>query len=309
MFDMNIFDLLSTLSIGTFSVVSIIYIVFTCYLYFDTSKHNIDDFLEYLTRLTPMRVELKQSGLTIFAFISVFMIGILIQDFTDHLCDSETSRNPIIEFFKNIHLLNTEGELRVSTLISQDSNLTALGYEIFSNQKISCDSSQMANNQFYFCGSDAKRYWETHGKNILSNRDSLIMFESYINRIYYTSKNWCYLTSEPAREELFEIQTRIDMARSLAIVSFLTFVINLMLFMIYIAKENLKGKNKFKIIISKPIGNSTKTTVIKRVYNPGCSLAIVLTIFLVSRLCYDVVEINYNERALGYYISHFKFKE
>lgn len=305
MFDLDLFSYLSTLCIGTFCLFALIFIVYLSYRFFDIRKLNSEAFVNYLT--TILRNELKQTGYTIFALICVFTLGVLTQDFTDHLADSEISRNPLVKFFKDKNVFCTEGEIRMESLVKNEKELSGLGKQIFKNKQLSGDMIRNSNNTF-FKDDNVEDFWKNNGTAILNHKMKKKAFISYVNGIYYTCKNWCYLKSDPIRKELNEIQIRIDLARSLAIISLLTLFCVLTLYIVYIFVEFSKGKHKFKILETVNKGKEKKTVVKRKIFFPLKSIIILTLIFYVSRLCYHVAENNFNERAFGYYADHLKYE-
>lgn len=308
MIDINIFELLSTIGIGTVAMISLLYCYFISLKLFNARKHNSEAFITWVKNY--LREEYKQSGYTLITSVLIFSLGVMTEDFTDHLADSETSRNPIVSTLKSFELLRSEGELRRQTLVVNDTSLSGLGKEIFNNKKINSDTNQLKNNNYFFNTGNASEYWKEKGSSILNDANRLKSFNSFVNRIYYTAKNWCYLKSEPARKELEEIQTRIDLARSLSLISFFSLILVIILYSGYYINELLlKKKNKFTIVNTTISDGVERTFPERKVFYPFRAIIVLLLIFLVTKLCYEVAENNFNERAFGYYISYLKFTD
>lgn len=301
MFELKLTELLSTIGAGLIVIVISVYFFFLTQKLYNPKKHNSNGFFNWFRET--LKIEFKQTGYAFVASFLIFAAGTLTEDITDHMADSEESQNEFIRVVKEMRILKREGELRKETLIKSDTSLTGLGHEIFGNLRHFQDSATIKNN-FYFTEGTAASYWKKNGRTILNDASKLNNLTNMINGLYYTAKNWCYMKNDPVRGELKDIQNRIDFARSVCLISSVTIVLHIILFMIYYLKEILRGNRRFKVIITA----NHKTVTQRLVFSPFRTLAILLVVFYLSKKAYEVAEKNFNERAFGYYISNCKFK-
>ena len=114
------------------------------------------------------------------------------------------------------------------------------------------------------------------------------------------------MESEPTQKELDDIQERIDFSRSICIISFFAILGILLMYLPYYTNELMKKKtSRFKVIIHR----FNKRVVVRKVFNPARAIIILLVILYVAKICYSAAEKNFNERAMGYYVSQMKFNK
>lgn len=301
--DLKIYELLATLAIGTAISILLLYIYFISKKLFSIDTYKKELYISWLYRI--LKEDYRKSSHFFIILLLIFTFGLITQDLTDHLSDSEKSMIPYMTKLKEAGILQTEGELRLQALIAADPGcLTNLGNRIFSDTILrSKIDLQFVENPFPKT-LNVSDFWRLEGAKILNDKISRKKLINYVNSIYYLSKNWCYLNSEPARKELVEIQLRIDLSRSFVVISILFFFIIILLFLLYYLIEFTKGRRKFKIQTSNDEG---ETLTEHKIYNPLIIVIIFAITLFLSQLCYSVAENNFNERAIGYYQSHFNY--
>jgi hypothetical protein len=308
MIDLRIYDFLSTIAIGTAIIILLIYIYFISNKLFSKNLYKKDIYVLWIFNI--LKSDYSKSSHFLIILLLIFTFGLITQDLTDNLSDSEITLNPITVGIGKIELnqkkiLHTEGELRLQSLLLEDSSLSNLGKVVFSNLKIREKvKNQLTKSPFPDSITNIENYWCTLGKNILENKQTRAILINYVNSIYYLSKNWCYLKSDPARKELNEIQLRIDLARSFTIISLLFSFIIIIFYTLYYFVELIKGKKRFRILV---LGSDKVPHYESKVYNPVLFLILFVLIFSFSRICYSIAENNFNERAMGYYVDHFEY--
>lgn len=301
MFELKLSELLSTIGAGLIVIVITVYFYFLAQKLYNPRKHNRNGFFNWFRQT--LKIEFSQTGYALVTSFLIFAVGSLTEDITDHMADSEESKNGFVTLVKKMNILKKESELRKDILIESDTTLSGLGGEVFNNLHYFHDALTRSKSRF-FNTTDARTYWSKYGPVILGESTLSEKFSGSINGLYYTAKNWCYLNSTPVRDELKDIQNRIDFARSLCLISSVTFLLLLSFFAVYYIKEFSKGKKRFKVFITA----NNKTVTRHLVFYPVRSVILLVIVFCVSRMAYEVAEKNFNERAFGYYISNYKLK-
>lgn len=306
MIELKLSEFFGVLGVGSFVIISIVYFNYLLTKLFNVRRHNNITFLVW------MKAELskshKDTALAIGAVLAVYCSGVLIQDVTDHLKDSKTSFNKVVQFVEDkVGLLQDESELRKDVLIKDGKKLTPLGREVF-DSAARILNTKAPTLDFFNNNTPAAIYWEKNGKNILCKyEDSLMRF---VDKIYYTSKNWCYIQSEPVRKELESIQERIDFARSILIVAFFDFSLIVLFYLCYYIRERLKPKaDRFIVVKTRRNGRSSNEIRHFKVFKPFLAFGIIGGIIIITQTGFVAAEKNFNERAMGYYVSQFKFQK
>lgn len=296
MIDFNISEIFSTIGVGLATCILLAYFYFLFCKLFYVSLYNKDAFVSWFK--ANLNRDYSKSGYSIAVSILIYGLGVLMLGITDYMTDSDDSTNPIISVVQNTDLLPKETDIRKRCLIKNDSSLTGLGRDVFATPELAMPFSFAGiqnTSPSYF-----SQIWYQHGKEISRNPEKNKQLKNAINGIYYQAKNWCYLHSDPARNELSFIQHHIDFTRSITIISAFAFLFILILIICYTVRENLKGKKKFLVIID----GQTK----RMVFYPRLSLVVLIPIILIGRECFYAAEKNFDQRAFGYYSSHLKFE-
>lgn len=274
MFDFNIIEVFSTIGVGLASAILLAYFYFLFCKYFFIHMHNQNAFLVWFK--ASLEKDYTKTGHALVTLILIYGLGILIQDITDYMTDSDENKNPVICAFQKLSLLDREGELRRNALFKNEEKMTHLGKEIMT---------------------DSQLLKTAHLKNAVGFHDI-----GAINGIYYTSKNWAYLHAPPVREELQSIQNRVDFTRSIYVEAFISLILIVVFFLAYIIKELARGKKNRFTVKEKDVSEG-------KFFFPRLSLIVLIPILIISRYCYIAAENNFNERAFGYYVSHFRYAE
>ncbi len=242
-------------------------------------------------------------------FLMLYGFGIVVENITDHLTDSERDNpgNPIAAF--QINILKSEGHHRFKTLFKncdydsleknrdkkkrqwkdlKDLNncrLSGLGKEIFLTSKdfVARNATSKMMNEITREG--AQFFINAFDKSL--SREDFIKArqegEDFVNILYYEAKNWAY-AQKNHYEELDSIQRHIEYTRS----SFLIATYGIAILFI-------------SFIISLFFRESECFFRLKRL---SIILATLLIISWISLRGYDHTENNFNERAFGYFASH-----
>ncbi len=303
MIEFNLFEFFGILGVGTFAILSAIYFIFEYQRLFNTKKHNENAFYKWLKQV--LKSNYRDSLLIVVAAVSVYSAGILAQDITDKLTDTADNTNLArkLPFIKK--LLPNEGKLRVESLVKSDTSLTHLGGEVFDSAHKIMNTPKNGLPFMNNSSIKADSFWRKEGRYIMDSIrkwDPKPKFVDFVNGIYYTSKNWCYLRSGPVRSELEGIQERIDFSRSLLLIAYLNSLLLILFYLVYYIPEFRKGK-KNRFIVCNP---GAFEIPFKKIFYPT-ALLICAFIILITRIGYIAAEKNFNERAMGYYVSQFKY--
>ena len=311
-------ELFGSLSVGIFSIICIIYLVYYIFL-----KKDQNDFFSWIKEIEKHPIRPRGNLGILLVTILIIVFGHITQDITDHLTDSDS-------FLQNYYsLLETEKEHRFKTLVEKKFEdgkeiyaLGGLGKELFRNRVLT-QSKITDINDFLFT-EDPEGYL----KDIEINSESLTEPEKteqeerlksakdLINRIYYQAKNWAY-SQDNYYHLLRSIQTRIDFSRSLHLTS--TFF--LILFFIVWVLSYLRMVIKNETRQEKLDQASNNRSGFKKIWRNICcifrekipailreqmSVAILILLFFscFTLLGYKHAENMFNERAFGKYISH-----
>ena len=103
MIDLKLTEIFSILGVGIFVVISIAYFYFLFPRLFNIKRHNKDAFTHWLK--TALNGNYKDTAFAIVSALLVYSAGILTQNITDHMTDSERNFNPLISFVNEIVFL------------------------------------------------------------------------------------------------------------------------------------------------------------------------------------------------------------
>jgi 5'-nucleotidase (lipoprotein e(P4) family) len=260
-----------------------------------------------------------------------FGLGVFAEGVTDYQTDTESKLSNFVSD-RQTSLLGTEGEHRFRTLFApveegdkETHRLNGLGKAVFSHRDVLstlCANALFLDDPVAFVRADASEIdlhrsvgssWKT---DLSAAENVLRAAKGYVNAFYYAAKNWCYAQPTYFRE-LERLQLRIDWARSSFLVqSWAAFagavwLIGTLLVLGFVRVIALAGPPR-----PAPEDARLLAAVRARLCNGGIEryltrgfgrLAVltplVLPVAAVSCFSYRFAEQQFNERALGYWIS------
>lgn len=227
----------------------------------------------------------------------VFGFGVVVQDITDHLTDSEYRITGIGALQHN--LMRSEGSHRVKALLGDVLEADWDPGALWNHVAAERDYLEKLLSRFYpaddvtgFLDDPAdfarKRKEQSKRGRFDLFKTELSDLEKMVNTIYYEAKNWAY-REDNYFDELEAIQRRIDFSRSIFLVGSWGVVLFVVASLICLPRwwrrrVNLKG----------PIVRLARSLL---------ALAIVCVF---SWLGYAKSEHNFNERVFGYFFSHLR---
>ena len=243
-------------------------------------------------------------------FLLLFGFGVVIENITDHLTDSEPRH-----YFESLwwppklqaQLLQPERYHRFETLsygchetTLASCKLRGVGKAIFNNHKDYVEAHVFSQEQKSFAESPVD-YLRGKTKGAPADfAERRLVAEKFSNNIYYTAKNWAY-TQSTHYDELQSIQRHIEYTRS----SFL-----IASFGILMIVATLIGSPVWWRSFPRGKGNAPATYPVLQQLKRGVGSMAVLAVFsFFAWQGYAHSEINFNERAFGYYISHLDQEE
>lgn len=297
--EINLPELFSTLGIGIFSAIYILYLRHLTQVLF--RNRNIEkkvsitsEVIRFLTRIK--KIDFSVSGLTVIAFTLLFGFGTLIHEVVHKWTVSNADQSKATLLFKDIAGLKLKRHIIKDLLVNEKDSLTAFGTKIFSNDSIINTVNNTLNTTYFELseGEKVNIYWGKHYHAFLYGTEKK-KFIAFIDEIAFLSKNWCYLCTENVADELRKIDYNINFSRCIATVSaiFLLLVILIYtLFYLYKLYKLLFHRVKFKHV------SYSKMPVI-----------ILIVLQLIGRTAYPISQDGFNKRILGYYLNHFSYHD
>lgn len=276
MFNIDLQDLGGTLGMGVSAILLLLYLEYLLRLLRGDNSIKSISFPKWLKS-----IQLKFSNIAIvFTAIFIFVIGTLVEEITDYWTDSESYIS------MGIIGLNKETDNRKKSLVKNDNNLTSLGKEVFRmhgllNSAVNRNTDSLSTNNISLC-------WEIDGSILCKDTD----LESYVNSVYYKSKNWCYSISNYF-VELQQIQNRIDFTRGIYFIIKFGLLLSILYLLISVLKNILIKKRTSQLVIP----NSKQISF---------NIIILFILLIFSKQGYNSSELNFNNRAFGYYISYWE---
>lgn len=281
MINSDISEIFGTLIIGLVSLFILLY----CYYYITLHK-RIKSFLNWLKEVSSVKFGFLWGA--VFALL-LFGFGLIMQDLTDKLTDSENKMDKDFYFIK----LKSEKYHRAKSFSYKNDTglykLSGLAGSVFSHPDyLYYELKRSGYDSLDVFVRNPKKYF----KQFQAKTDTLIIteLEKIVNPLYYRAKNWSSGHSIYSKELEF-IQRRIDFARSLFLLMIVLFYVSSLSFLYVLIFR--RKKNWFILHLVQSI-----ITI---------SLSVLLS--FVSNLAYGFAENNYNERAFGYYVSHLDEKK
>lgn len=251
--------------------------------------------------------------------------GVLVQGWTDQLtdtdrqdCASSLGGRMTGSLLDPGCLMPSESDLRFSALFAKDTSagleesrckLNGLGRDVFGRRRPELDAliqdqGVAQANEFLDNPCDhvnkvpglCEGKW--HGAQIPKE------IRGWVNRIYYAAKNWCY--GEPTLfEELELVQRRIDLSRSaLALAIWGIWISGACTVLAMVL--GIRGI-RHRLLVNGRFGS---LAILDRLDRYGVVLRMARTVVplgavvFISHKGYRHAEVQFNERAIGYYFSH-----
>ena len=213
----------------------------------------------------------------------IYGFGLIVQDITDNLTDSEYRKVFFISDWQH-RVLDSEGNHRLKVLF-EDRKATGLW------TNISSEMGYISQILYRIYPKNADKVSEFLKSPVEFAKCNKEQARKFVNTIYYEAKNWAYLQKNYFAE-LESIQRRIDFSRSTFLVSTWGVVLFPLLVIVsfvrlYRQPQNTITKSKLPIKLLKVL-----------------SLLVAVSIF--GWFGYDRAETNFNERAFGYFFSHLR---
>lgn len=311
MFGNSIQELFGSLSVGLifcfFSLYILYYLKNTIYCEQYDRKNLIEYYSDKFKDFNS-----TNTALSLFLFIFIYAVGIVIEDVTDHLTDSDESK---MWHLSNIEcLLGSEEEYRCKVLVKNETDKckgdfifrerTDLGKLVFSNATLIQDVYAKYVRSKPSDSFKVQDHLDTCGQPHDEELSELI------NHLYFKAKNWCY-AQDNHFQELELIQNRIDFSRSTAILSifFMTLIVLLSGFQSVrfciasnLSKKISKEENGNEELLSHY--SSQRDTILWLLKKNLLTLIFLIGILLLSITSYAITEQNFNDRAFGYYFSY-----
>ncbi len=297
--DIKLFDILQTLCIGVFCLALIIFFYFFYNKCFIKKKFNEKNFFVWL-KDDVLKGKIQESGYLSLAVIMVYFLGIIASDLTERMTDSNNNkeRSLALKELNYISVMPTVGKIRKLALIDSDDSLTTLGNSVFGSYPLIKEANRI-NKTFYFLR-------EADTSLINEKSDSLARvyikdskFDRFISLLYYTSKNWCYSKDHEPLSELKSIQNRVDLSRSIVLLTTTALQLLILFYLFYIF---LNLKSIYQWIIEPKNNLSHLPRSISSLFIKFLVIFFIITVL--CRECFQICLLSYNKRAFGYYVSH-----
>jgi len=289
MFELKLVDIFSTLCVGFITVMTGIYIYFLAIKMFIHQKFDRELFTRWSRDLLTSSV--KDTWYAFLAIIMLYFFGIIAGDLTGRMTDSDDHKASILSLLKTCTFMEQESHLRKEALFNlhTDSSITGLGTAVFLNKHIVEEGNRTAGTHFF---ADIPGNREVLQEDWLTIKRKLpgsdVAFTNFVFEIYYNAKNWVYSKDHEPLHELKDIQSRIDLSRSIVLIVAFSLVIILVMSAVFpFYYLYLRWKNRPVLF-----------------YIPLSGIFLLLLFLLICRECYHINEINYLKRAYGYYVSY-----
>ena len=303
--EIKLLDILQTLCIGVYSLTLIVFFYFLYNKCFVHKKFNEKEFFDWL-KDDVLKGDFKTGYLSL-AVLLVYFLGILASDLTERMTDSNNNkeRSVVLQELNTISFMPNVGHIRKLTLVDSEDSLTTLGNSVFNSYPLVLEANQINKSSFFLNKKDTSLLSE--------NQDSLVKrylkdtrFDRFISLLYYSSKNWCYSKEHEPLQELKSIQNRIDLSRSIVLLTAVAFQLLILFYLVFFlvnvksvlqlsakrGKELTASEQQFKSLFKNVNALTAKSL-----------LAFLLTAIL-CRECFQICLMSYNKRAYGYYVSH-----
>ncbi|MFT3909814.1 MAG: hypothetical protein QM737_10345 [Ferruginibacter sp.] len=304
MIDLKLFDIFATICVGFFTIILIIFFYFMFNKLFVRDRFNEKEFTKWLFE-NLLSKDIKGTGYVLLGSIFIYFFGIMAGDLTDRMTDSNNfkEKNYVLKELHWFSKIPNVGRLRKQSLIDSDEDLTTLGTSVFHSSSLVKKANNIMNTHFFLDSSytslvPTKQMQDSVKKYVVKpdeNKDS--DFDKFISLLFYASKNWCYSKEHEPLNELKSIQNRIDLSRSIVLLTAvaiqLMLLFMLVFFIFFIKRIFREDKDDSEKIYLRTIRN-----IFYR-----ATLLLIVILFL-SKECYKICQLSYNKRAFGYYVSY-----
>ncbi len=292
MISLDILDIFGTLSVGIFGVIILLMAWWI-----------------YIQQPSPLWTWIRThfffpapDGWMIASLLPIlFGFGVIVENLTDHLTDSEKIYPKTVFSLEYIstaipslqaRILRSEGHYRFATLFrnceqGESCDLKGLGREYFSIHSDYLERLAGDNPRFQSFVKKPKKFLQNENDRGLDCQDQKKIATRFINKLYYQAKNWAY-KQETYYDELQSIQRQIEYTRSSFLIASWGIVFVLVAFLASVVRH---WRNKRGSAWVGQLWGASKLAIL------------LVVIAAVGRMGYGHTEINFNERALGYFGS------
>jgi 5'-nucleotidase (lipoprotein e(P4) family) len=281
-----------TLSVGVFAVAVLLVSIWIFI------QPTTPFFVWLRSKVLPFEVETPAAVLLA---LFLYSFGIVTENVTDHLTDSEPRHwfeQPWWPPVAIAGLLGSEQHYRFATLYREcgtkkSCKLGGLGRAVFGDRSyvgshvLGPDDGELAY--------DASNYLATAESDDEFDRRKTAA-KKLINRLYYTAKNWAY-AQETHYDELQAVQRHIEFTRSSLVIACWGVIVTLLAAALGVLCRYAKLSRFFRRRTPKLCTPSRQTSRV------GITIATYATIAFFAQQGYGYAEINFNERAFGYFTS------
>ena len=250
------------------------------------------------SKVLPFEVETPAAVLLA---LFLYSFGIVTENVTDHLTDSEPRhwfKKPWWPPVAIAELLGSERHYRFATLYSEcgvkeTCQLGGLGHAVFGDRAYV--GSHILKAEEDELAYDASKYLTAAMSDEEFDKRKTVA-KKLINRLYYTAKNWAY-AQETHYDELQAVQRHIEFTRSSFVIACWGVILTLLAAALGVLFRYTK--------LSRLAGRRTRKlcTPLRQTSRVVCTIAIYATIAFFAQQGYGYAEINFNERAFGYFTS------
>ncbi len=223
-------------------------------------------------------------------FPVVFAFGLMVQDISDHLTDTE--------FRLGSYPLGSEGWHRLRVLFADDEfrkvnalweNMGSQSVQLTRILESTYGSTADADVELFVA--NLEKFVEERGREEA---------ERYVNVLFYEAKNWAY--SQPNYfGELQSIQRRIDLARSIYLLTAVGFIVGLLALVgCGVAWWRNSGKGRGAVRRQHDVCRVGRSV--------GAMLLVLLALGGLTDYAYGRAQWYFNERAFGYYVSYWQHR-
>ena len=221
-------------------------------------------------------------------FPVVFAFGLMVQDVSDHLTDTE--------FRFGSYPLGSEGWHRLRVLFADDKfqEVNAL-WKNMGSQSVHLERILKST---YESTEDVDLFLADLGKFVEKRCHRLA--ERYINAIFYEAKNWAYSQSGHF-SELQSIQRRIDFARSIYLLAAVALVVALVVLAgcaVALRRNSGVGRGAVR----------RRSEVLRVRRGVGVAILVLFAVGGLTDYAYGRAQWYFNERAFGYYVSYWQHR-
>jgi hypothetical protein len=302
MIDIKIVDILQTICIGLFAITIALFFYFYLSKLFVKNKFDEEQFFKWIKELLTGNVQ--ETGYLLLTIVLVYFLGVVAGDLTERMTDSnnDAERPWYLTKLNGLSKMPQIGHIRRLSLIDSNNELTNLGKSVFRSVELVREANQ-SNNTTYFMDSSLKQVYPDsttmQAKKYITADSN---FDGFITDLFYSCKNWCYSIDHEAKNELKSLQVRIDLNRSIALLSVIGLIFLIATLIVYFIVHIVYIKTPLKKYFKNDFNNFPLDA--KR--HTAIAFILLLGSFVLTKECYRINLFSFNKRAYGYYVSHLR---